>query len=81
MGYFQVRYDSRVVIYDRRAFIRLATVGFRKNTQCLHKRCPKITKPVVTRKINDFGHFSKLPKNVGETILPRAFQNNPNSYK
>ena len=25
MGYFQVRYDSRVVIYDRRAFIRLAT--------------------------------------------------------
>ena len=26
MGYFQVRYDSRVVIYDRRGFIRLATV-------------------------------------------------------
>ena len=25
MGYFQVRYDSRVVIYDRRGFIRLAT--------------------------------------------------------
>ena len=25
MGYFQVRYNSRVVIYDRRAFIRLAT--------------------------------------------------------
>ena len=25
MGYFQVRNDSRVVIYDRRAFIRLAT--------------------------------------------------------
>ena len=25
MGYFQVRYDSRVVIYDCRAFIRLAT--------------------------------------------------------
>ena len=24
MGYFQVRYDSRVVIYDRRGFIRLA---------------------------------------------------------
>ena len=24
LGYFQVRYDSRVVIYDRRAFIRLA---------------------------------------------------------
>ena len=26
MGYFQVRYDSGVVIYDRRGFIRLATV-------------------------------------------------------
>ena len=30
MGYFQVRYNSRVVIYDHRAFIRLATavVGY-----------------------------------------------------
>ena len=27
MGYFPVRYDSRVVNYDRRGFIRLAT-GF-----------------------------------------------------
>ena len=27
MGYFQVRYDSRVIIYDRRGFIRLATGG------------------------------------------------------
>ena len=25
MGYFQVRYDSRVVIYNHRGFIRLAT--------------------------------------------------------
>ena len=25
MGYFPVRYDSRVIIYDRRGFIRLAT--------------------------------------------------------
>ena len=25
MGYFQVRYDSKVVNYDRRGFIRLAT--------------------------------------------------------
>ena len=25
MGYFQVRYDSRVVIYDCKMFIRLAT--------------------------------------------------------
>ena len=27
MGYFQVRYASRVVIYERKMFIRLATVG------------------------------------------------------
>ncbi len=26
MGYFQVRYDSRVLIYNRTAFIRLTTV-------------------------------------------------------
>ena len=25
MGYFQVRYDCRVVIYDRKMYIRLAT--------------------------------------------------------
>ena len=25
MGYFQVRYDSRVINYDRRGFIGLAT--------------------------------------------------------
>ena len=25
MGYFQVRYDSRVVIYDHKLFIRLTT--------------------------------------------------------
>ena len=26
MGYFPVRYDSRFVIYERKIFIRLATV-------------------------------------------------------
>ena len=31
MGYFKVRYDSKVVIYDHRAFIRLATRLFEKN--------------------------------------------------
>ena len=25
MGYFQVRYNSRVIIYERKMFIRLAT--------------------------------------------------------
>ena len=28
MGYFPVRYDSRVVIYDRKMFIRLATSSY-----------------------------------------------------
>ena len=35
MGYFQVRYDSSVVNYDRRGFIRLATV-LQVWTQLLH---------------------------------------------
>ena len=30
MGYFQVRYDSRVVIYERKMFIRLATEQWRR---------------------------------------------------
>ena len=29
MGYFPVRYDSRVVIYDHRGFIRLATANIK----------------------------------------------------
>ena len=41
MGYFKVRYDSRVVNYDRRGFIRLATdLGSRQaegETQKSHK--------------------------------------------
>ena len=32
MGYFPVRYDSRVVIYERKMFIRLATGTFGVNT-------------------------------------------------
>ena len=31
MGYFTVRYDSKVVIYDRKMFIRLATAVFMTN--------------------------------------------------
>ena len=35
MGYFPVRYDSRVVIYEHRGFIRLATgVGKGLNLLC-----------------------------------------------
>ena len=35
MGYFPVRYDSRVVNYDRRGFIRLATGGGMANIPTL----------------------------------------------
>ena len=39
MGYFQVRYDSRVVIYERKLFIRLATgVVAMGNDSCLRGR-------------------------------------------
>ena len=38
MGYFQIRYDSRGINYDRRGFIRLATglanrTGYEKVTK------------------------------------------------
>ena len=35
MGYFPVRYDSRVIIYERKMFIRLAT-GLLKIPQSSH---------------------------------------------
>ena len=34
MGYFQVRYDSRVINYDRRGFIGLATGLRTKRVTC-----------------------------------------------
>ena len=48
MGYFQVRYNSRVVIYDRRGFIRLATDQVNSflsgggNTSCLIGTHPSV---------------------------------------
>ena len=47
MGYFPVRYDARVVIYEHKLFIRLATV---KSLQMFIKRLKKLTErgnPVV----------------------------------
>ena len=38
MGYFPVRYDSRVVIYKRKMFIRLAT-GLQFWIQCITYFC------------------------------------------
>ena len=38
MGYFPVRYDSRVVIYERKMFIRLAT-EFRNHYIWIDLKC------------------------------------------
>ena len=42
MGYFQVRYDSRVVIYDGKMFIRLAT-GCNGLVHCRHRQAASFT--------------------------------------
>ena len=47
MGYFQVRYDSRIVNYDRRGFIRLAT-GL--------NRCPALG-PVLALLVREIGQL------------------------
>ena len=52
MWYFQVRYDSRVVIYDRRAFIRLATgrgFGGSRNTTGAHQLALHLPKYVFSK--------------------------------
>ena len=49
MGYFQVRYDSRVVNYDRRDFIRLATdVGIKRGAIYFKKIPQKAARAVFT---------------------------------
>ena len=42
MGYFQVRYDSRVVNYDCRGFIRLATEQQTNDEACVKDVSEKI---------------------------------------
>ena len=52
MGDFPVRYNSRVVIYDRRGFIRLATghTGCEAAPMTVpHKRAPYSTQYFVVR--------------------------------
>ena len=58
MGYFQVRYDSRVVIYDRRAFIRLAT----ENTHRLGKLVSSFTSLNSADSLHTKNIFSLLVK-------------------
>ena len=58
MGNFLVRYASRVVIYDRRAVIRLATDIRTKSNLISSKSCHKLQ---ISRKVT----FSKDPKSSG----------------
>ena len=67
MGYFQVRYDSRVVIYDHRAFIRLATflqlkpVAGRLKLLCSHTNAIKPGEKLINNIfLNKMGHSRPL---------------------
>ena len=46
MGYFPVRYDSRVVIYERKMFIRLATEW--PNIEATISHCPGAKRSLAT---------------------------------
>ena len=48
MGYFQVRYNSRVINYDRSGFIRLATDSEIIVMQNFHKLPQKVDMAVVS---------------------------------
>ena len=52
MGYFQVRYNSRVVVYNRRGFIRLATAVGSNPGLGLILHLNKVNKTVKVRKKN-----------------------------
>ena len=51
MGHFQVRYNSRVVIYDHRAFIRLTTVVGIQVAQLLQRVAQNVVTTVITQKV------------------------------
>ena len=78
MGYIPVRYDSRVVIYERKMFIRLATDAFRKQTttywtqwSCLCKMNTTAIKCRITSKSTctpNFGHYRGYSYNSNSCI-------------
>ena len=47
MGYFQVKYDSRVIIYDRIAFIRLTTGLLLCTCFRVYDLLPLLARPIV----------------------------------
>ena len=66
MGYFQVRYDSKVINYDRRGVIRLATeLTSQSKTLIKNLFCIKITDVFLfvisyLKSVNDFETRFKL---------------------
>ena len=56
MGYFPVRYDSRVIIYDCRGFIRLATAQKRKEIR--EKRVLRLKEVIKKKKAELFSLIS-----------------------
>ena len=65
MGYFQVRYDSRVVNYDRRGFIRLATDIGIKSVQIFQKVAQKVATAVLRNNGMFFEKAQKVTKYLG----------------
>ena len=65
MGYFPVRYDSRVINYDRRGFIRLATdrtssLAAFITTTLLYNPCELGNPPVLSLVIMNSADVFKL---------------------
>ena len=52
MEYFQVRYDSRVVIYEHKMFIRLATGSYL--LQSVHLTRPRDSQPTIGHVLRTF---------------------------
>ena len=84
MGYCQVRYDSRVINFDRRAFIRLATGGLLPNElpsywgRTLSSACVRASLPTCPQLSSRyFGSFdavqvSKLEKKIQRFLFVKC---------
>ena len=48
MGYFQIRYDSRVINYEHKLFIRLATLGHSAKSPITDEQTLKLYLPILS---------------------------------
>ena len=65
MGYFQVRYDSRSVNYDRRGFIRLATGSIHSDRKCF----PVIEQYIIPKLRKDYGAHGGVSGGLVVSVL------------